>query len=122
MRRAQLGHAPAVDTLYLKPQTDRVSGVRETRKPKIMWRINACRRPQGGHSLRAAVASGLLVFALAGALQGQQRNLLSESTKALYQNEFARSATLASQLLKTHPGDSKGLVVLARAQMAVQAG
>jgi len=92
--------------------------VGETRKRKMMWRTMACLGPRGKHLLGAVAASGLLVLALPDALMGQQADLLSESRKALYQNEFARSATLASRFLKTHPADSKGLVLLARAEMA----
>jgi len=66
--------------------------------------------------------SRLIAFALAlsvaGPLRGQDNPVLSESVKALYQNQFARSEALAARFLKAHPGHVRGLVLLARAEMA----
>lgn len=61
---------------------------------------------------------GLTILLALPGLQAQQSTLLAEGTKALYQNDLARSEALAAQLLKKRPRDADGMVLLARAEMA----
>lgn len=69
-------------------------------------------------SLSGVVLPGLALLIALPTLRAQQRPLLADGVKALYQNEFAKAETLARQFLTRQPTRVDAMVVLARAQMA----
>lgn len=64
------------------------------------------------------VVALLTVLGAASALRGEQEGLLAEGTRALYRGDPVAAGALARKHLKTHPGASAGLVLLARAEVA----
>jgi len=64
------------------------------------------------------IATGVVLSVAANLRAAPSGPQLSESVQAFYQGDYARAATGARAYLRTHPGDSRGLVLLSRAEMA----
>jgi Tfp pilus assembly protein PilF len=67
---------------------------------------------------RAQLVSLAGILTTACYLYGQQTTELADATRALYQGNYGRSASLAENYLKSHPRSPVGRILLARAQIS----